>query len=69
MRIEKITSGAKCRMDKQFQNCLIYGILSFPNLKNSENLLIFQFVKFLKFEFRKFQKSLTWITSLFTKSL
>ena len=35
MRIGKIASSAEYQMDKQFQN-----------LKNSENLLIFQVVKF-----------------------
>ena len=38
MRIGQIASSAEYRMDKQFQN-----------LKNSENLLIFQVIKFWKF--------------------
>ena len=36
-------------MDERFQNLPISEIPSFLNLKNSENLLIFQIVKFWKF--------------------
>ena len=49
MRIDKNASSAKYRMDKQFQNSLIFEISSFLNWKNSENLLVFQVVKFWKF--------------------
>ena len=31
MRIGKIASSAEYRMDKQFQNFLIFGTSSFPN--------------------------------------
>ena len=55
MRIDKITSSAQYRMDKQFQNFLIFGIsivfqikkilkiCQFFKLSNSGNSLIFQF--------------------------
>ena len=49
MRIGKIASSSEYRIQKQFQNFLIFGISSFPNLRNSENLLIFEIVKFWKF--------------------
>ena len=50
MRIGKIASSAEYRMEKQFQNLLIFfNFDSFLNLKNSVNLLIFQVVKFWKF--------------------
>ena len=51
MRIEKIASST----DKQWNGQAIpkfanfFNFDSFPNSKNSENLLIFQFRKFLKF--------------------
>ena len=47
MRIGKIASSAEYRMDKQFQNLLIF-----------KNLLIFQFRKFLKFLISKVPKIL-----------
>ena len=48
LRIGKITSGAECRLDTipKFSN--FWNFDSFPNFKNSESLLIFQVVKFLK---------------------
>ena len=50
MRIGKIACGAKYRMDKQSQSFINFlNFDSFPNWKNSENLLIFEFRKFLKF--------------------
>ena len=50
MRIGKIASSAEYQMDKKFQNFIIFGIsIVFQNRKNSENLLIFQVVKFWKF--------------------
>ena len=61
MRIGKIASSAEYRMDKQFQNLLIFLISAvfhiekflkicwFFKLLNSGNLSIFQFRKFLKF--------------------
>ena len=50
MRIGKIASSAEFRMDKWFQNFPIFGISIFlQHRKNSENLLIFQVVKFWKF--------------------
>ena len=49
MRIGKVSSGAEYRIDEQFQNLLIYRTYSYPNWKNSENLLIFQVVNFWKF--------------------
>ena len=50
MRIGKISSSAEYRMEKQFQNLLIVlNFHSFPNWKNSDNLLFFQVVKFSKF--------------------
>ena len=49
MRIGKIASSAEYRLDKQFQNLLIFlNFDSFPNWKNSVNLLIFQFREFQK---------------------
>ena len=52
MKIGKISSSAEYRMDSQFQNLLIFSNFdSFPNWKNSENLFIFQHVKFGKFNF------------------
>ena len=50
MRIGKIAGSAKYWMKKQFQNILIFlNFDSFQNFKNSENLLIFQVVKFWNF--------------------
>ena len=61
MRMGKIASSAEYRMDKQFQNLLIFGIsivfqiekilkfLKIFELLNSGNFLIFQLRKFLKF--------------------
>ena len=44
MRIGKIARSAEYRMDKQFQNFLIFEIsIVFRIKKNSDNLLIFQF--------------------------
>ena len=60
MRTGKIASGVKFRMDKQFENLLIFGISivlrieKFWNLKKKfklENSLISQFGKFQKFPF------------------
>ena len=46
----RIASSAEYRMDKQFQNLLIFWIsILFQIEKNSKNLLIFQVVKFRKF--------------------
>ena len=50
MRIGKIARSAEYRMDKQFQNLLIFWIsIIFQAEKNSENLLVFQVVKFWNF--------------------
>ena len=47
MRISKIAGSVEYRMEKQFQNLLICGILIvFQIEKNSKNLLIFQVLKF-----------------------
>ena len=43
MRIGKIASGAEYWMDEKFQNLLVFGSLIFFRIKNSENLLIYQF--------------------------
>ena len=51
MRISEIASTAKYRMDEQLQ---------IPDLKNSRNLLIFQFGIFKNLQFRKFEKFVTW---------
>ena len=37
MRIVKIANAAKYRIDEQFRNLLIFGILIVFKLKNSEN--------------------------------
>ena len=47
MRISEIASSAEYRIDEQFQN---------PDLKNSRNLLIFQFGIFQKFAIQKIRK-------------
>ena len=50
MRIGKIVIGSEYRMEKHFQNLLIFlNFDSFPNWKNSENLLISQVIKIWKF--------------------
>ena len=51
-----MTSCAEYRMDEHFQNLSIFGILSFPNWKNSGNLLIFQLEKFHEFPTLKIQQ-------------
>ena len=50
MRIDKIATSAEYRMEKQFQNLLIFEILIvFQIGQILENLLIFQVLKFWKF--------------------
>ena len=57
IRIGKIASSAKYRMDDQFQNFLfLEPNFGFPNWKNSRSLLIFQFKKFRKFVIIKIPK-------------
>ena len=47
MKIGEIASNAEYRMDEQFQNWqFLEPSFGFPNLKNSRNLLIFQFGTF-----------------------
>ena len=49
MKIGNITSGAEYWMDEKFQNLSIFEIFILFQIKNSENMLIFQAVKFWKF--------------------
>ena len=50
MRIGKIVSSAEYRMDKHFQNLLIFGIFIVGKWKkNSANWLVFQIVKYWEF--------------------
>ena len=58
MRIREIANSAGYRMNEQFEKFPIFEISCFWNWKNSENLLIFQVVKFWKLD--NFQSCSIW---------